>query len=81
MATWTPCHCAYAEPMQLGRAALSAEELNAALYWFELVRTWAPSSLQAEVERCKAAGAVPFLPVRSAELHSLRQSRNNTATC
>ena len=50
--------------MQSGQAALAAEDFDAALYWFALVRTWAPSSLQTEIVRCLAANAVPALPVR-----------------
>ncbi len=49
---------------QSGQTALAAQDYNTALYWFELVQTWAPSSLQAEVELCKAAGAIAALPVR-----------------
>lgn len=50
--------------MQAGRAALAAEDVHTALFWFDLVRTWAPSSLQAEVDLCRAAGAMPALSVR-----------------
>ncbi len=49
--------------LQSGQAALAAQQYNAALYWFQLVRTWAPSSLQAEVDLCTAAGAVAAPPV------------------
>ena len=50
--------------MQAGHAAAAANDLNAAAYWFELVHTWAPSSMQDWVDLCNAAGAVPMLPVR-----------------
>jgi len=50
--------------VQMGRTAVDAEDYDAALYWFELVRTWAPTSLQAEVDACKAVGAAPGLTVR-----------------
>ena len=51
------------ESMQAGQTAFAAEQLGVALYWFKLVRTWAPASLQAEVDVCEAAGAVPAIPV------------------
>lgn len=57
----------------MGRAALADERFGVALYWLELVRTWAPSSLQTELETCQAAGAVPALPVR--------RSSSNAALC
>ncbi len=50
--------------MQAGQAALAGEDFNTAIYWFKLVRTWAPASLQAEIERCEAAGADPAESVR-----------------
>ena len=51
-------------PLQMGRAALAVEDFDVALYWFELVQTWAPSALQTEVKLCQGAGAVPAVPVR-----------------
>ncbi len=50
--------------MQAAHAAFATNDFNTALYWFELVHTWAPSSMQDEVELCEAAGALPMLPVR-----------------
>ncbi len=50
--------------VQAGQAALAGEDFNTALYWFKLVRTWAPASLQAEIERCEAVGADPAESVR-----------------
>ena len=59
------CNPAAHEVMQAGHAALASGDFNAALYFFKLVRTWAPASLQAEVDLCEAEAAVPALPVRS----------------
>lgn len=50
---------------QKGLAAFAARKLEVALYWFELVHTWArPLPLQVEVDCCSTAGAVARLPVR-----------------
>ena len=60
--------------IQAGHEAFAANDFNAALYWFELVHTWAPSSVRDEVEFCRVAGAALTLPVRlmPAVLHCLR---------
>jgi len=50
--------------LQTGQALFAADDLNAALYWFKFVTTWAPSSFRAEITSCEAAGAVATLTVR-----------------
>ncbi len=70
------------EAMQAGHAALASEDFNAALYCFELVRSWAPASLQAEVATCKAHDAVPALPVRPMpSLLCVREDQHKYRSC
>ncbi len=45
------------DAIQAAQAAFAVKDFNAALYWFRAIRTWAPSSWDAEVNQCKAAGA------------------------
>ena len=53
------------DTLQKGLAAIAARKLGTAMYWFKLVRMWAPADfLRAEVDLCVAARAVARPPVR-----------------
>ena len=58
----------FPDMLQAGQAALADGDLNAALYWFKFVSTWAPSAWQPEIRSCEAVGARPTLMVRGCKL-------------
>ena len=47
--------------LQRAQTAFSAGEYGTAAYWYELVRTWDPKTVEAPLATCEAARAAPAL--------------------